>query len=259
MATVSRDPCGQYFVSFSCEEVITPLPLTGKAAGVDLGVKDVIVTSDGYKSGNPKHLKRRLRHLKRQQRRLSRMAKGSNRRARQKLRVARIHARIANSRADFLHKQTTRLIRENDVLAVEDLNVKGMAKNHQLAGAVNDVGMHELRRQLEYKAHWHGRQVEVIDRWAPTSKMCSECGVINESMPKGLHGLRVRGWTCECGVHHDRDVNAAKNILKFSTAGNAGIYARGQGKNLSASAGTLDESRTDAEKLTQDDCLEQAA
>ena len=230
MATVSKTPDGRYFVSFACEVEIQPLPLTGKAIGVDLGIKDVVVSWDGEqatKSGNPRHLKRRLRHLKRQQRRLSRMKKGSNRRNRQRLKVARIHASIAASRQDFLHKTTTALIRRADVIALEDLHVKGMVKNHHLAGAIADVGMGEFRRQVEYKAAWYGRTVEVIDRFAPTSKMCSACGSYQEKMP-----LSVRQWTCpDCGARHDRDVNAAKNIRSFATGGEPGL-ARGGSKNL---------------------------
>ena len=180
MATVSKTPDGRYFVSFACEVEIALLPLTGKAVGVDLGIKDVAITSDGWKSGNPRHLKSRLRHLKRQQRRLSRMQKGSNRRRRQRLKVARIHARIAASRMDFLHKTTTEIVRRADEIALEDLHVKGMVKNHALAGAIADVGMGEFRRQIEYKAAWYGRTVEVIDRFAPTSKTCSECGAIQD-------------------------------------------------------------------------------
>jgi putative transposase len=149
MATVSKTPDGRYFVAFSCEVEIQSKPTTGNAVGLDLGVKDVVVDSDGWKSGNPRHLKGRLRHLKRQQRRLARMRKGSNRRNRQRIKVARIHARIAASRADFLHKTTTALIRRADVLALEDLNVGGMMKNHHLAGAIADVGMHEFKRQIE--------------------------------------------------------------------------------------------------------------
>jgi len=256
MATVSKTPEGRYFVSFSCEVEIAPLPLTGKALGVDLGIKDVVVTSDGEKSGNPRHLKRRLKHLKRQQRRLARMQKGSNRRNRQRLKVARIHARIAASRADFLHKTTTALIRQADGIAIEDLHVKGMVKNHHLAGAIQDVGMGEFRRQIEYKAAWHGRRVEVVDRWFPSSKTCSACGSVQATMP-----LAVREWTCpDCGTRHDRDVNAAKNILKFSTLGNRGLEARGAGQNLSGHGSlTCDEARTDAEKFTEAVRLERAA
>lgn len=255
MATVSKDPCGRYFVSFACEVEIQPLPLTGKTVGLDLGIKDVVVSWDGErvtKSGNPRHLKRQLKHLKRQQRRLSRMQKGSNRRRRQRLKVARIHARIAASRADFLHKTTTALIRQADVIAIEDLHIKGMVKNHCLAGAIADVGMGELRRQLEYKAAWNGRQVVVVDRWFPSSKTCSACGSYQARMP-----LSVRAWTCpDCGTRHDRDANAAKNIRRFATGGEPGI-ARRACQNLSTPVGTRDEART--EEIHDDDRMDRAA
>jgi len=256
MVTVSKTPDGRYFVSFACEVEIVPMPLTGKTVGLDLGIKDVAVTSDGWTSGNPKHLRRRLRHLKRQQRRMSRMQKGSNRRNRQRRKVARIHARIAASRADFLHKTTTAIIHRADVIALEDLHVKGMIKNHRLAGAIADVGMGEFRRQIEYKASWYGREVRFADRFAPTSKTCSACGSWQDKMP-----LRIREWVCpNCGTRHDRDVNAAKNILLFSTAGEAGFQARGEGKNLLGHvSSTFDEARTDAEKFTEVACLERAA
>ena len=256
MATVSKTPDGRYFVAFSCEVEIQSLPATGKAVGLDLGVKDVVVDSDGWKSGNPRHLKGRLRHLKRQQRRLARMKKGSNRRNRQRIKVARIHARIAASRADFLHKTTTSIIRRADVIAIEDLHVKGMVKNHHLAGAIADVGMGEFRRQLEYKAAWNGRELRIAGRFAPTSKTCSECQHVMDKMP-----LSVRQWTCpECNTTHDRDVNAARNILMFSTAGEAGINARGLGKNLSDHvSGTKVEARTEAEKFDEAVRLERAA
>ena len=256
MATVSKTPDGRYFVAFSCEAEIQSLPATGKAVGLDLGVKDVVVDSDGWKSGNPRHLKGRLRHLKRQQRRLARKKKGSNRRNRQRIKVARIHARIAASRADFLHKTTTAIIQRADVIAIEDLHVKGMVKNHHLAGAIADVGMGEFRRQLEYKAAWNGRELRIAGRFAPTSKTCSECQHVMDKMP-----LSVREWTCsECGSRHDRDINAARNVLMFSTAGEAGINARGVGKNLSdCVSGTHSETRTEPEKFIEAACLERAA
>jgi len=255
MATVSKTPDGRYFVAFSCEVEIQSLPATGNAVGLDLGIKDVVVDSDGWKSGNPRHLKGRLRHLKRHQRRLARMKKGSNRRNRQRIKVARIHARIAASRADFLHKTTTSIIRRADVIAIEDLHVKGMVKNHHLAGAIADVGMGEFRRQLEYKAAWNGRELRIAGRFAPTSKTCSECQHVMDKMP-----LSVREWTCpDCGTHHDRDVNAARNILSFATAGEAEL-ARGLGKNLSDHvSGTKVEARTEAEKFDEAVRLERAA
>ena len=255
MATVSRTPDGRYFVSFSCEVEIQPLPLTGKTVGLDLGVKDVVVSWDGeqaVKSGNPRHLKRKLKHLKRQQRRLARMTKGSNRRRKQRVKVARIHAHIAAMRADFLHKTTTAIVKSADVIALEDLNVRGMVKNHCLAGAIADVGMGEFRRQIEYKSAWYGRRVVVIDRWFPSSKTCSECGAYQDKMP-----LSVREWTCpECGTRHDRDENAAKNIRSFATGGEPGI-ARGACQNLSATVGTREEART--EEIHEADRMDRAA
>lgn len=257
MATVSRTPDGRYFVAFACEVEIQPLPLTGKTVGVDLGIKDVAVTWDGEQasqSGNPRHIKRKLKHLKRQQRRLARRQKGSNRRARQRLKVAKIHARIAASRADFLHKTTTAIVRGADILALEDLNVRGMMKNHCLAGAIADVGMGEFRRQIDYKARWYGRAVVEVDRWFPSSKTCSACGSHQEKMP-----LRVRQWTCpDCGTRHDRDVNAAKNIRNIAL-GNR-VTARGAGKNLPGHVpDTRDEARTVAEKFTEADRMDRAA
>ena len=259
MATVSKTPDGRYFVSFACEVEIQPAPLTGKAVGLDLGIKDVVVSWDGeraVKSGNPRHLKGPLRYLKRQQRRLSRMTKGSNRRRKQRVKVAKIHAHIAAQRADFLHKTTTAIIKSADVIVLEDLNVKGMVKNHALAGAIADVGMGEFRRQIEYKAAWHGRRVLLVDRWFPSSKTCSDCGSDQPTMP-----LSVRVWTCpDCGSVHDRDVNAAKTILKFSIAGEAGIQARGAGQNLSGHVSlTCDEARTDVDQSDEAARLERAA
>ncbi len=256
MATVSKTPDGRYFVGFACEVEVYPLPLTGHAIGLDLGVKDVVVSSDGWKSGNPRHLKSQLKHLKRQQRFLARKQKGSNRRRRQRQKVARLHARVAAMRQDFLHKTTTMLVRRADVIALEDLHVKGMLKNHHLAGAIADVGMGEFRRQIEYKAAWTGRTVIIVDRWAPTSKTCGVCGSYQQKMP-----LSVREWTCpDCGTRHDRDVNAANVILQLATAGNAGTDARGGGKNLGGHESlTPVEARTDAKKFIEAACLERAA
>lgn len=246
MATVSKDPSGRYFVAFSCEEAVEALPLTGTALGLDLGIKDVVVASDGMKSGNPRHLKKQMRHLKKQQRRLSRMQKGSNRRRKQRGKVAKIHAHIAAMRSDFLHKTTTALIRRADVLALEDLNVGGMMKNHHLAGAIADVGMHEFKRQIEYKAAWYGRTVVLANRFAPTSKTCSHCGSVQPKMP-----LSLRQWVCpDCGTRHDRDVNAAQNILSLATAGEAGLARGGSMNLLSHRLSTPVEARTEAEKLT---------
>lgn len=230
MVTIRRDACGRYFVAFMVEEHVEPLPASTKSVGVDLGVKDIIVTSDGRKTGNPKHLKRYQRRLKLAQRRLSRKRKGSNRWRKQVKRVARIHARIADTRSDHQHKLTTGLIREHGVIAIEDLNVRGMtasakgtveapgkmvAQKAGLNRAILDAGFGEIRRQLEYKAQFYGRTIILADRFAPTSKTCSECGAYQADMP-----LNVRVWTCpDCGAVNDRDSNAARNILAFAAGG----------------------------------------
>lgn len=225
MATVKRDAAGRYFVSLSVEETVEAKPKREGEIGVDVGIKDVVVTSDGFKSGAPKHTYRYARKLRRAQRSLSRKKMGSGRRCRQKKKVARIHARIRDSRQDFLHKLTTRLINENQVIAIEDLNVRGMLSNRSLSKAIADSSFQELRRQLAYKAEWYGRQLIVINRFEPTSKRCSRCGEVNEKLM-----LSDRIWTCKnCGDEHDRDVNAAINIL--ATAGSAESEARGGCKN----------------------------
>jgi putative transposase len=224
MATVSKDPCGRYFVSMACEVEILPLPARRNTIGVDMGIKDVVVTSEGFKSGAAKYTYRYARQLKMAQRRLSKRRKGSNRRRRQQYRVAKIHARIADSRKDFLHQISSKLINENQVICLEDLNIKGMIRNRHLSKAVADSGLFELRRQLEYKAKWYGRDIFIVDRFAPTSKTCSGCGSYQSEMP-----LQVREWVCpDCDARHDRNINAAKNILMFGTAGSAETYkARG--------------------------------
>lgn len=222
MVTVRRDAAGRYCVAFMVEEAIAPHPESAKSVGVDVGLKDVIITSAGQKSGNPRYLRRYQRRLKMAQRRLSRKQKGSNRWHQQKRRVARIHARISDSRKNFLHKQTTALVREHGVIAIEDLCVKGLVRT-RLAKSMSDAALGELRRQLEYKCQWHGRVLLVADRFAPTSKTCSSCGAVQADMP-----LRIRDWTCpDCGAVHDRDVNAAVNVLMFATGGRPEGHARG--------------------------------
>ena len=224
--TVSRDAAGRYFVSLLCEVEPQPLPPMEKAVGIDLGLTDLVVTSDGEKTGNPKFLEQDLKRLKKAQRRLSRRQKGSNRYAKQRRRVARLHARIRDQRQDFLHKLTTRLIRENQTVCLESLNVQGMLKNGRLARHIAGAAWSELVRQLEYKAVLYGREVVRIDQWFPSSKTCSNCGEKTDEMP-----LSVRAWNCEaCGAVHDRDVNAALNIL---AVGQIAIARGGVGKTES--------------------------
>ena len=215
--TVSRDCAGRYFVAFLVEEEIAPLPVVNAMVGVDVGLKDVAVLSTGEKIANPRHLYRSERRLAHAQRTLSRRQKGSKNREKARRKVAREHARIADQRLDGLHKLTTRLIRENQVICVESLTVKHLVRNHTLAKAISDVGWGELVRQLGYKAAWYGRTLVAIDKWYPSSKRCAACGHVLDSLP-----LDVRQWTCpKCGVRHDRDINAAKNILAAGLAVNA--------------------------------------
>ncbi len=213
--TVRLEPSGRWFVSMLVDDhTVKPLREAGKAIGLDAGITSLITTSDGEKITNPKHFKRLRYKLRQAQKKLSRRVKGSNNREKARLEVARIQATIADSRKDFLHKLTTRLVRENQTIAVEDLSVKNMVKNHKLAQAIADASWSELVRQLEYKCQWYGRTLVKIDRWFPSSKRCGHCGHIVEKMP-----LNVREWTCpECGTHHDRDINAAKNILAAGLA-----------------------------------------
>ncbi len=213
--TVSRDPCERWYVSFAVD-VPDPvqLPATGSVVGVDLGIKDVAVTSDGEKIPNPRHLERKARNLARYQRRMARCRKGSANREKAKAKVARAHRKVRASRADFLHKASARLVRDHDVIAVEDLAVKNMVRNHSLARAISDCGWGEFRRMVEYKAERAGRRVIPVDRWYPSSKTCSACGYLLASL-----SLDTRHWTCpSCGTRHDRDINAAKNILAAGLA-----------------------------------------
>jgi putative transposase len=206
--TITKDRAERYFISMLVEEDIAHLQPCDESIGADLGLKSFVVLSDGEIVGNPRFFARDEKKLARAARRHAKKKKGSKNRNKARLKVARIHARIADRRRDFLHKLSTRLIRENQTICVESLQVKNMVKNHSLAKAISDVGWSEFVSQLEYKAQWYGRNLVKIDKWYPSSKRCFDCGHLLDSLT-----LDVRHWTCpECGVHHDRDVNAAKNI-----------------------------------------------
>ncbi|WP_329333386.1 transposase [Streptomyces sp. NBC_01352] len=213
--TVSQDAAGRWFVSMLCEDPhVTPLPATNGAVGIDVGLDHLLTLSTGEKITNPRHERHDRTRLAKAQRKLSRKAPGdgaNRRKARRK--VARIHARIADRRRDMLHKLTTRLVRDNQTLVIEDLTVRNMVKNRTLARAISDASWSAFRSMLEYKAAWYGRQVIAVDRFFPSSRLCSVCGTVEDKMP-----LSVRTWTCGCGAVHDRDVNAAKNVLAAGLA-----------------------------------------
>lgn len=212
--TVSKDTAGRYFVSMLCtDQVQAKTPVESKV-GIDLGLSHFAILSTGEKIAAPNTFRKNEEKLAKLQRRLAKKTKGSANRKKAKLKVAKLHAKIADSRKDFLHKLSTRLVNENQVIAIETLAVSNMQKNHSLAKSIADASWSEFVRQLEYKSMWYGRELVGIDRWYPSSKRCSDCGHTVKSMP-----LNVREWTCqECGTIHDRDINAARNVLAAGLA-----------------------------------------
>jgi putative transposase len=215
MVIVAREPDGRWYITFTIDTAAPPpLEQAGRAVGVDLGVKDFAVTSDGERIANPRHLAHKARNLARYQRRLARCRKGSANRVKAAAKVARAHRKVRHARADFLHRASTWLVRQNDVIVIEDLAVANIIRNRHLARAISDCGWGEFRRQLEYKCSRYGRELVVIGRWYPSSKTCSACGHVLAQL-----SLSTRHWTCpSCRARNDRDINAAKNILAAGLA-----------------------------------------
>lgn len=218
-ATISRHASGKYYVSILCEEEIIEHPKTNSAIGIDLGITDFVILSDGQKIDNNKFTSKMAKKLKREQRKLSRRAllakkKGINlfeakNYQKQKRKVARLHEKVMNQRTDFLNKLSTEIIKNHDIICIEDLNIKGMLRNHKLAKSISDVSWSKFVTKLQYKADWYGREIIKIDKWFPSSQICSECGHTD-----GKKSLDIREWTCPiCHTQHDRDINASINIL----------------------------------------------
>ena len=222
-ATVSQTPSGKYFVSICCTDVEKPdFIRTDKYVGIDLGIKDFVITSDGDRYSNPKYLKQSLNKLAKSQRELSRKTRGGSNWDKARIKVARLYERITNQRKDMLNKLSSELVRKYDVICIEDLQVSNMIKNHNLAQSISDASWSEFVRQLEYKSKWYGKELIRVDRFFPSSQTCNVCGYIN----KATKNLAVRAWICpNCNAKHDRDINASINILHegMRTVGTTGI------------------------------------
>lgn len=239
--TITRTPTGKYFVSIFTQENIEELPKTEKTVGVDLGLKDFVITSDNKKFKNNRYTKQYARKLREAQKHLSRKTKGSNGFEKQKLKVAKIHEKIANSRLDTLHKISYELVRDNQVIAVEDLNVKGMVKNRKLSKHIADASWGNFVNLLQYKCDWYARELVKVDRFYPSSKTCSVCGWINENL-----NLSTRQWTCKNGHVLDRDHNASINILNegLKTHRLGRSITKVESSNKTTSVAQLDEARS---------------
>lgn len=220
--TITKDSAGRYFASFVVAVTDEPLPLTAAEVGIDLGLTTFAVLSDGKTISSPRFLRQAERRLRKAQQVLSRKDKGSKNRAKARVKLAKMHARVVDTRRDWAHKHSTTIIRDNQAVFVEDLSVKGLART-RLAKSVHDAGWGMFTRMVEEKAARHGRYFARVDRWFPSTRICSACGVVSDKKP-----LQVREWTCECGITHDRDLNTARNIL-----------AAGQAERLNACGGAV--------------------
>ena len=211
--TISKNPSGKYYISILTQQEIAQLASIDKKLGIDLGLKNFAITSDGDIFENPKFLRKTEKQLTKAQRELSRKKKGSNNRYKARLKVAKLHEKIANQRKDFLHKLSTKLIRENQTIVMEDLSVKNMMKNHKLAKAISEVSWYQFRLMLDYKSKWYGREIIIAPSNYASSQLCSNCGYKNTD----VKDLKIREWKCpSCGSVHDRDINASKNLLKLA-------------------------------------------
>ena len=218
-ATIRKNPSGKFFVSILCEEEVPELPETGLEIGIDLGITDFAILSNGQKIDNNRFTSKMEKTLKREQRKLSRRALNAKKAGKelfeaknyqkQKQKVARLHEKVINQRTDFLNKLSTEIVKNHDSICIEDLNTKGMLRNHKLAKSISDVSWFSFVSKLQYKAEWYGREIIKVDKWFPSSQLCSKCG-----HKDGKKSLEIREWTCPvCHAHHDRDINASKNIL----------------------------------------------